>query len=72
MIKVGDAGRLYVMADFFNVTNAAIINRRYDRNEGTYYIYTDGTTSFQPYANNYTINEILNPFIMRLGVRFQF
>ncbi len=71
-IKLGDTGRIYLMADAFNVTNAAIINRRYDMNEGTYYINTDGSTRFQPYAFNYTVNEILNPFIMRLGVRFQF
>jgi hypothetical protein len=72
MIKLGETGRIYLMADAFNVTNAAIINRRYDMNEGTYYIYTDGTTSFSPYAHNYMVNEILNPFIARLGVRFQF
>ncbi|MGD0782198.1 MAG: hypothetical protein ABSA30_04990, partial [Candidatus Aminicenantales bacterium] len=72
MVKIGDAGRLYLMADAFNVTNAAIINREYDNNEGTLYIYTNGTTKFVPYALNKTINEILNPFILRLGVRFQF
>ena len=71
MIKIGEAGRLYIMADAFNLTNAAIINRRYDRNEGTYRIYADHTT-FTPYAHNYTVNEILNPLICRLGVRFQF
>ena len=72
VIKIGDVGRVWIMADGFNVFNKAIINRRYDRNEGTLYIYSDGSTSFRPYANNYRINEYLNPFIMRLGVRFQF
>ncbi len=72
MIKLGDIGRMYLMADAFNVTNAATINRRYDRNEGTYYINSDGSTFFQPYANYYRVNEILNPFIARFGVRFQF
>jgi hypothetical protein len=72
MIKLGDTGRIYLMADAFNVTNAATINRRYDMREGTYYIYTDGTTSFSPYAHNYQAYEILNPLVMRLGVRFQF
>jgi len=71
MIRLGETGRIYLMADAFNVTNAAIINRRYDRNEGTYRIYADHTT-FTPYAHNYTVNEILNPLICRLGVRFQF
>jgi hypothetical protein len=71
MIKLGDTGRIYLMADAFNVTNAAIINRRYAKNEGTYRIYADHTT-FTPAAHYYAVNEILNPFIMRLGVRFQF
>jgi len=71
VLKIGDIGRVWIMADAFNVFNRAIINRRYDKREGTLYIYSDGTT-FSPYANNYRINEYLNPFIMRLGVRFQF
>ena len=69
MIKLGDTGRIYLMADAFNVLNSAIINRRYDRNEGTYYA---ATGIFRPFANNFRINEILNPFIARFGVRFQF
>jgi hypothetical protein len=72
MLKLGETGRIYLMADAFNLTNAAIINRRYDRNEGTLYLNANGSTNFVPYAFNYTVNEILNPFIMRLGVRFQF
>jgi hypothetical protein len=71
-LKIGDTGRVWVMADAFNVFNRAIINRRYDKREGTLYIYSDDSQYFAPYANNYRINEYLNPFIMRLGVRFQF
>jgi hypothetical protein len=78
MIKLFDTGRIYLMADFFNVTNAAIINRRYDQRIGTMYVYgkdeagniTDFT--FSPYSLNYVPNEVLNPFIARFGVRFQF
>jgi hypothetical protein len=78
MVKVFDTGRIYLMADFFNVTNAATINRRYDRNEGTLYIYERDESgnitdySFSPYAFNHAVNEIMNPFIARFGVRFQF
>ena len=68
MIKIGDNGRIYLMADAFNALNSAIINRRYDQNEGTYYTVSG---HFSKYANNYKINEILNPFIARFGVRFQ-
>jgi hypothetical protein len=60
------------MADAFNVLNSAIINRQYDNNEGTYTIAADGTTTFAPYANNNKVNEILNPFVARFGIRFQF
>jgi hypothetical protein len=78
MVKLFDTGRIYLMADFFNITNAAIINRRYDQRLGTMYVYgkdasgniTDYT--FSPYSHDYTVNEVLNPFIARFGVRFQF
>jgi hypothetical protein len=72
MVKLGETGRIYIMADAFNVLNSAIINRRYDQREGTYTINANGTTKFSTYANNFTVNELLNPFIARFGVRFQF
>jgi hypothetical protein len=74
LIKLGDTGRIYLMADAFNVLNSAIINRRYDENEGTYYYYGAGDPRnyFAPYAHYFEANEILNPFIARFGVRFQF
>lgn len=68
MIKIGDNGRIYLMADAFNALNSAIINRRYDMSEGTYYVTQN---KFTKYANRFKINEILNPFIARFGVRFQ-
>jgi hypothetical protein len=78
MVKIGETGRIYLMADAFNVTNAATINRRYDMNAGTLFVYGKDSSGninnyvFEPYAFNYVVNEILNPFIARLGVRFQF
>ncbi|HOW84576.1 MAG TPA: carboxypeptidase regulatory-like domain-containing protein [Candidatus Aminicenantes bacterium] len=72
LIKLGDTGKIYLMADIFNVFNSSIINRRYDRREGDYYINADSSTTFSAYANNYRVNELLNPRIMRLGIRFQF
>jgi hypothetical protein len=71
LIKLGDTGRIYLMADAFNVLNNACINRRFDKNEGTYRIYSDHTT-YSAYANKFRVNEILNPFVARFGVRFQF
>ncbi|HUM33859.1 MAG TPA: carboxypeptidase regulatory-like domain-containing protein [Candidatus Saccharicenans sp.] len=72
MIKVANVGRLYFMADIFNLLNSDIVNRAYDAYIGDYYIHTDGTTEFVPNPTNRLLNEILNPRIMRLGVRFQF
>ena len=72
LVKLGDTGRIYLMVDIFNALNSAIINRRYDAREGTYTISSGGSTTFAPYANNYRLNEILNPRIARFGIRFQF
>ncbi len=67
MIKIGDTGRIYLMADAFNLFNNAIMNRRYDTNTGTYYI-TQGI--FVPSATSFKANEVLNPRVVRFGVRF--
>ena len=67
-IAVG-TGKMYVMADVFNVLNRAIVNRAYDAYLGTYYVDT-GESSANP--SNLRYNEILNPRVCRLGVRFEF
>jgi len=72
VINLGDTGRIYLMADLFNVFNAKLENRRYQRTWGRIYHYTDDTFSFTRTATAYTLNEILNPRVLRLGVRFQF
>ncbi len=69
MVKMGDFGRLYFMADVFNALNSAIINRAYDAYLGDYYV---STNTFVENATNRYLNEILNPRITRFGVRFQF
>jgi len=69
VITVGDTGRIYLMFDLFNALNSATMNRRYDYDYGTYYMH-DG--SFSPNATSGLANEILNPRIFRLGLRFQF
>ncbi|MFQ6108808.1 MAG: carboxypeptidase regulatory-like domain-containing protein [Candidatus Aminicenantales bacterium] len=69
ILRLGDTGSIAFMLDIFNVLNSAIINRRYARNLGTYYVH-DG--SFSPNPTNYLANEILNPRVLRFGVRFMF
>lgn len=73
MIRLGDTGRIYIMGDLFNVLNSAIENRRYQKFHGTYYIYADSSLNrWVPNPTDYDLNEILNPRVMRLGVRFTF
>ena len=72
VITLGDTGRIYLMADLFNVFNAKLENRRYQKGWGTVYRYADRSISFTPNATAFTLNEILNPRLLRLGVRFQF
>jgi hypothetical protein len=65
-------GRIYLMADVFNAFNLATIERRRDKDYGNYYIYPDGTTNFVPYVNFFNVRSIINPRVMRLGIRFEF
>ncbi|MEW6455248.1 MAG: carboxypeptidase regulatory-like domain-containing protein [Acidobacteriota bacterium] len=69
MIKFGDTGRIYLMADVFNPFNSDIINRRYPKYHGTYYV---AENRWVPYILDFQANEILNPRLLRVGVRFTF
>lgn len=69
MLMVGDVGRIFLIADVFNALNTHTINRRYDKNLGTYDVVSG---IFSPYALNFGAKEILSPRILRLGVRFNF
>ena len=74
MFRLGDSGRIYVMADLFNVFDSLLENRRYQKTWGTYYYYgeNDSRNYFNPTLNAYSLNELLNPRVLRLGVRFTF
>ncbi|MBN2206151.1 MAG: hypothetical protein JW742_01995, partial [Candidatus Aminicenantes bacterium] len=69
VLSLGDIGKVYIMADVFNVLNSAIMNRRYNKQHGTYYVTTG---AFVQNATDNLANEILNPRVIRLGMRFQF
>jgi len=77
-ITIG-AGRMYLMADVFNLFNAATINRAYDAYIGATYWNSEDTGNVfdTQVSNGYNstyrrLNEILNPRIWRFGVRFEF
>ena len=71
---MGDTGRIYLMADLFNVFNAKLENRRNQKTWGRYYYYgeDDARNYFRRDADAYALNEVLNPRVIRFGVRFQF
>jgi len=75
MLRMGDFGKVYVFVDLFNLLNSNIINRRYARDLGTYYIYSKTDLSknkYVPEPTNFMANEVLNPRLARFGVRFLF
>jgi hypothetical protein len=74
MIRVGDRGRAYIMVDAFNVFNSATILDKTASSWGNYYFYgpTHSRTGFVPDSHPNEITDILSPFIVRFGVRFEF
>ena len=69
LIRMGETGKIYLIADVFNATNNNVLNRRYDKNPGTYYFHNN---SLVKNLNNYMANEVLSPRIFRFGCRFEF
>lgn len=73
MVRIGDNGKIYLMADVFNALNSATATNRNDRFQGTFYNYEDSSlNTFVPDPHTYRLNKILNPRVMRLGLRFTF
>jgi hypothetical protein len=69
VVRFGDNGRIYLMVDAFNPFNFSTMNRRYQRDLGSYNV---ATGIYSPNSTNYQANEILNPRLLRFGIRFQF
>ena len=74
VLKSGDFGKIYLMVDFFNCLNSKLENRRYQKDWGNFYWYgpEDSRNYFTEYKPAYTLNEILNPRVLRAGIRFSF
>jgi len=76
LINVGSVGRLYIMADVFNLLNSNMPIRSYSKNDGSAnFRLVDGVReqySSSPYVYNGVLNEILNSRIVRFGARFEF
>jgi hypothetical protein len=73
MFKLGEAGKMYFSADVFNAINANTILRKRDIHYGTFYFQSNVFDDWaEPNANSGFNNEVLNPLLVRLGLRFQF
>jgi len=76
VLKLGAGGRMYLSVDMFNAFNSQIVTRRYNRSLGTFrqsglpgeelpFSYAN------PAATQGVNNELLNPLVFRLGLRFE-
>jgi hypothetical protein len=74
MLRLGDNGRIYLMADIFNLPNVDSVLRRLQKTNGTYYYYGEGDPDnrFVADPNNFKVDGVMNPRVLRLGVRFTF
>jgi len=68
-LRIGDIGNIFLMADVFNVFNNSILNRKRTIDLGTYYA---DTGDHSPVVRSGEPNEVVNPRVVRLGLRFQF
>jgi hypothetical protein len=73
MLTIGP-GKFYLSADIFNVFNSSVLMRKRDISYGTFYY--DGSNAIDGYSGpsgtSGANNELMNPLVMRLGMRFQF
>ncbi len=74
MVRVGDRGKAYIMVDAFNVFNSSTILNRTTSDWGNFYYYgpTSTRNRWRRTAHPDEISDILSPFIVRFGVRFEF
>jgi hypothetical protein len=74
MLNVADVGKIYLMADIFNVFNNSVVTGRNSKYWGRFYYYGEGyyRNRFVTEPRPYQVNDVLAPFIARFGVRFEF
>ena len=73
MFNLASMGKMYFSADIFNTFNSHTILRKYDVSHGTFYYESDALVDYAPPQDTSGVNnELLNPFLVRLGLRFQF
>ena len=70
MFSLGNVGKMYLAADVFNTFNSHTLMRKLDVHYGTFYY--NPTDYSDPVDTSGANNELMNPFLVRLGLRFQF
>lgn len=70
-LKLGDVGSVWISCDIFNTLNNQVMNRQRYNRMGNYYV-SYSTPRFSPYRRAGEPNEVVNPLVLRFGVRFQF
>jgi hypothetical protein len=73
MFRITDSGRMYFCLDCFNLFNNHTLMRKYDYDYGNFY--QTGSTAWAAGGGTWAnglYNEIMNPRLVRFGVRFQF
>ena len=76
VLKLGASGRMYFSVDLFNAFNTQIVTRRYSRSLGTFRFSglpgeEEPHSFIAPGATAGLNNELLNPLVFRLGLRFE-
>ncbi len=73
-INVADVGNVYLVVDLFNALNSKLENRREEKDWGQYYYRgpNDPNNHFESEPDAYRLSEVLNPFVARFGIRFEF
>ncbi len=74
MINIAEVGTAHIMVDAFNVFNKGIVLNTTGENWGRYYYYGPDSPKnfFRPDSHPNEVNDILDPFIVRFGIRFEF
>ncbi len=73
MIQIGD-GKAYLMVDAFNIFNKSMVLNTEGEYWGRYYYYGPGSSRnyFRPDSHPNEVNDVLSPFVVRFGIRFEF
>ena len=72
MVRLGETSRMYFSADIFNILNYNKEIKKYDINYGTFRYRDTSIISYTtPATTSGAISELMNPLLLRLGMRFQ-